>query len=597
MKFVFTIALLQLLVMGSSLAQNFDYSASPAAEATDRCAIINIAMDESHSMTSAEQDFMRQTAIPRMAETLYSDQYQFDHVFVCSLGFGFLEVNEEFDFENEVNRRKLENLNIDDEDFFGFHLGCTTANPDGTLNNNGVTSWLVSDQEGEGEDGYAAVIRAIQDVPSEIDNIDLLTSCGTLAKNMILVTDEDRDELVPEATIQTVRQKVADTGYILNEVVAVNIREGDIGVRFNYPIDPIDTALETQQFLDSPSPIDYEGAKNEFFVATGGGNWTTEIVYDDWRNLVTNADANEFSKEHYGPLIQNTRGALWSLEVLRNGTAEGNQDIANAFADAFVSIKVDEMVDINPEATIVPTEDDTSVPATQEPSAAPTKNLPDPGSNGDPHFRTWNNEHFEYHGQCDMVLTKDSHFADGLGLEVQIRTKLVRFWSYIKSAAIQIGDDILEVRGNDDKAAAGVTTNKYYWMNLEENGTLRTIGGFPVSMRVQSKDKRLFIIDLDSRFPGQQIKISTFREFVRVDFAQANEEAFGNTVGMLGDYKTGKTLARDGATVLDDFTDLGREWQVLPSLDKKLFRESSHPQFPELCMEPEDPRGVRRRRR
>ena len=64
---------------------------------------------------------------------------------------------------------------------------------------------------------------------------------------------------------------------------------------------------------------------------------------------------------------------------------------------------------------------------------------------------------------------------------------------------------------------------------------------------------------------------------------------------MLGNYHTGKTLARDGATVLDDFTDLGREWQVLPS-DKKLFRESSAPQFPELCIEPEDPRGDRARR-
>mmetsp|Transcript_31923 Transcript_31923/g.77387 ORF Transcript_31923/g.77387 Transcript_31923/m.77387 type:complete len:112 (+) Transcript_31923:3-338(+) len=65
---------------------------------------------------------------------------------------------------------------------------------------------------------------------------------------------------------------------------------------------------------------------------------------------------------------------------------------------------------------------------------------------------------------------------------------------------------------------------------------------------------------------------------------------------MLGDFKTGKTLARDGATVLDDYTDLGREWQVLPS-DKKLFRESSAPQFPDLCIEPEDPRGDRARRR
>jgi hypothetical protein len=30
--------------------------------------------------------------------------------------------------------------------------------------------------------------------------------------------------------------------------------------------------------------------------------------------------------------------------------------------------------------------------------------------------KTWNNEHYEYHGQCDMGLTKDAKFANELGL-------------------------------------------------------------------------------------------------------------------------------------------------------------------------------------
>lgn len=46
-----------------------------------------------------------------------------------------------------------------------------------------------------------------------------------------------------------------------------------------------------------------------------------------------------------------------------------------------------------------------------------------------------------------MILVRDLEFAEGLGLEVQIRTKLVRFWSHIKSAVIRIGDDILELEG------------------------------------------------------------------------------------------------------------------------------------------------------
>ena len=57
-------------------------------------------------------------------------------------------------------------------------------------------------------------------------------------------------------------------------------------------------------------------------------------------------------------------------------------------------------------------------------------------SKGDPHFTTWKQEHFEFHGQCDMILAKDSDFANGIGLDVQIRTKLVRFWSYIHTAVM-----------------------------------------------------------------------------------------------------------------------------------------------------------------
>jgi hypothetical protein len=64
---------------------------------------------------------------------------------------------------------------------------------------------------------------------------------------------------------------------------------------------------------------------------------------------------------------------------------------------------------------------------------------------------------------------------------------------------------------------------------------------------------------------------------------------------MLGSFRTGKTLARDGVTELGDFSMLGNEWQVLPD-ENMLFHDISKPQFPEKCMEPEDPRGDRRRR-
>eukprot|EP00980_Cylindrotheca_fusiformis_P002567 scaffold609_cov130-Cylindrotheca_fusiformis.AAC.3 len=217
------------------------------------------------------------------------------------------------------------------------------------------------------------------------------------------------------------------------------------------------------------------------------------------------------------------------------------------------------------------------------------------GCLGDPHFKTWKGEHFEYHGQCDMVLAKDDKFADGLGLDIQIRTKLVRFWSYIKNAAVRIGDDILEIEGTADSYLTD--ENNYYWFNFEYQAELTTIGGFPVKYHLKDPvmGKRWFEIDLSSKYPGQKIVISSYKEFVKVDYQGATHASVGNAAGMLGNFLTGDFLARDGVTKMNDFTDYGNEWQVLPH-DNMLFHDIEQPQFPEKCIEPEDPRGDRRRR-
>ena len=208
---------------------------------------------------------------------------------------------------------------------------------------------------------------------------------------------------------------------------------------------------------------------------------------------------------------------------------------------------------------------------------------------------TWQGEHFEFHGQCDLTLARDADFANGIGLNVQIRTKLVRYWSYIKSAAILIGGDILEVQGSGDMEREV----SRYWINFEFQAKSNSIGGFPLAIFDDlhpAHPKRRFEIDLSSKYPGQKIIISAFKEFVRVDFINPSTNSFGNTVGMLGNFKNGKTLSRDQATVIQDINEFGAEWQVLPA-DDMLFHDLSHPQFPEPCVLPEDPQGQRRRRR
>eukprot|EP00980_Cylindrotheca_fusiformis_P021462 scaffold8330_cov114-Cylindrotheca_fusiformis.AAC.2 len=185
------------------------------------------------------------------------------------------------------------------------------------------------------------------------------------------------------------------------------------------------------------------------------------------------------------------------------------------------------------------------------------------GCLGDPHFKTWKGEHFEYHGQCDMILAKDATFADGLGTADSFLTE----------------------------------ENNHYWFNFEYQAKLSTIGGFPIKYHLKDPyiGKRWFEIDLSSKYPGQKIVISTYKEFVKVDYQGATAESVGNAVGMLANFHTGDFLARDGVTKLDDYTEYGNEWQVLP-LDTMLFHDVAKPQFPEKCIEPEDPRGERRRR-
>ncbi|CAJ1968918.1 unnamed protein product [Cylindrotheca closterium] len=239
----------------------------------------------------------------------------------------------------------------------------------------------------------------------------------------------------------------------------------------------------------------------------------------------------------------------------------------------------------------VPTATPPIEPTPTAPTPTADNTTPTPGSNGDPHFKTWKNEHFEYHGQCDMVLTKDANFADGLGLDIQIRTKMVRFWSYIRNAAVRIGHDVIELEGSDDTQDQSIR----FWYNMEFKAKdATTLGGFPMTIRRSHEKMTKVIIDLDSKYPGVKIIMATYKEFVRVDVEGATDEAFANTVGLLGDFTTGKTLARDGSAI-DNFREYGSEWQVRPG-EHMLFHNTAEPQFPKKCLEPEDPRGERRRR-
>lgn len=116
----------------------------------------------------------------------------------------------------------------------------------------------------------------------------------------------------------------------------------------------------------------------------------------------------------------------------------------------------------------------------------------------------------------------------------------------------------------------------------------------PITFVATSGSKSTYEIDLSSKYPNAKIIIKIYKEFLRVKMS-GNDEVWGNSVGLLGNYHTGETVGRDGASVFDDYYKFGSEWQVKPT-DPKLFKTLEKPQHPEQCQLPDNPVGDRRRR-
>jgi len=159
----------------------FDYTLG-RPDGETKCALIVVAMDESGSMEDG-QTFMKTRALPTIIQTLYTDTYDYDHVFVCSNGFGYWDgTPDEWDPNDPTE--------LDDWHDYRF-LGCSRGNPAGTLANSTIIdSWVTY---GGWEEGYYAMTQGMDNVNRYIDGVDLISDCAELHRNMILVTDEVSD--------------------------------------------------------------------------------------------------------------------------------------------------------------------------------------------------------------------------------------------------------------------------------------------------------------------------------------------------------------------------------------------------------------------
>jgi hypothetical protein len=149
--------------LASGINEYFDYDAT--LQGNETCSLISIVMDESGSMTG-EQDFMKNIAVPTIIRRL--KDVGVDNVFVCSHGFG----SEEHD-----------PWGLD----AGHFHGCSEGTADGALNSIIMDTWV---SQGRHEDGWQAIHFAARDIPMTINGNNLVDTCKTLGKDMILVTDE-----------------------------------------------------------------------------------------------------------------------------------------------------------------------------------------------------------------------------------------------------------------------------------------------------------------------------------------------------------------------------------------------------------------------
>ncbi|CAB9523311.1 unknown protein [Seminavis robusta] len=221
------------------------------------------------------------------------------------------------------------------------------------------------------------------------------------------------------------------------------------------------------------------------------------------------------------------------------------------------------------------TEGTTDIPATD-----PVPTSTSAGGGGDPHFKTWNSTWYDFHGICDLVLLDDENFANGLGLTIHIRTKDRYPYAYIESAALQIGEDILEVSSFGEYMMDGVSKVD---MPAEMGGQ------FLVDHEQKSDKEHTFTIKVGE---SEAIKLSTFKDMVTVMIENGSSADFGTSVGLMGKFGDGALLARDGTTVIGDHNLFGQEWQVLAS-EPQLFQTSS--QFlGKRCVPPATTKGRRR---
>ena len=160
-----------------------------------------------------------------------------------------------------------------------------------------------------------------------------------------------------------------------------------------------------------------------------------------------------------------------------------------------------------------------------------------------------------------MALLQAPGYAND-DLTIHIRTKARYQYSYIEAAVIGIGSETLEIG----------SFGSYFYNGVADAKLPALFGGYPISHESKMK-KHIFKITLEEA-TQETIVVSVYKDMVAVSVENASNARFAESVGMMGSYREGSMLARDGATIMEDHSVFGQEWQVLPS-EPQLFQTAS----------------------
>lgn len=192
----------------------------------------------------------------------------------------------------------------------------------------------------------------------------------------------------------------------------------------------------------------------------------------------------------------------------------------------------------------------------------------------DPHFRTWAEEKYDFHGECDLVLLTHPRFRSGLGLDVHARTTMQGFFSFINYVGVRLGNETIEIDNLGHYKVNGSTSQKL----------LTEFAGIRVE-HVTKGDRVKFKFHLNDE-TNTQIVVQAFHFMLNVDIHRGSDMLHGS-LGMHGHPLTGEMVGRDGVEVFNDPVEFASQWQVgFSAADPVIFSERRSPQCPQTCKLP-----------